>query len=205
MVQFPVQFDVSQYNVVSKGYEHPEVMIKLMDAYSYILNEATALGTMTTEEVLPFNTNEMHHVPTPFKMEFGSYDDARDVCAALETGEENFRSGYGIIYYNEAKSWKDNGDLTGLGRYLQMGPGGSLTMACDQLDRGQIHNDAVWGAKPQVMLDYGSTLDDILLEGFTMIIMGNESVDYFDTVVESWRAAGGDEVAAAVNEMYGNK
>ena len=40
---------------------------------------------------------------------------------------------------------------------------------------------------------------DLLLEGFTMIIMGNEPVDYFDTVVESWKAAGGDECAAAVN------
>ena len=50
-----------------------------------------------------------------------------------------------------------------------------------------------------------STLNDILTEGFTMIILGNESVDYFDTVVESWKAAGGDVVTAAVNEMYGNK
>ena len=38
-----------------------------------------------------------------------------------------------------------------------------------------------------------------------MIIMGNESVDYFDTLVENWKAAGGDAVTAAVNEMYGNK
>jgi putative aldouronate transport system substrate-binding protein len=205
LVQYPVTFDVGNYNVVRQGYEHPEAAIKLIDAYCYLMNEAVALGTMTAEEVLPYNTNEMQHVPNAFKLEFGSYDDAHDVCDALETGVEKFRSGYGIIYYNEAKAWTENGDPTGLGRYLQMGPGGSVRMACDQIDRGQIHRDAVWGATPQAVLDYGSTLNDILTEGFTMIILGNESVDYFDTVVESWKAAGGDVVTAAVNEMYGNK
>jgi len=205
LVQFPMKLLVSDFNVVRSGYEHPDVLVKLMSAYSYILNEATALGEMTTEEVLPFNTNEMQHVPDAFKFMFPSYDDARDVSHALATGEEVFRSGYAMTFYTECKTWTDDGNPTGLGRYLQMGPGGSVTMACDQLDRGQIHYDALWGTKPQELLDYGSTLDDMLTEGFTEIIMGNETVDYFDTIVENWKAAGGDIVTTAVNEMYGNK
>lgn len=202
---FPVEFPNGCFNVVRKGYEHPEVLIKLLNAYNYVLNESVAVGGMTLEEVLPFNTDEMHHVTGPFKLEFASYGDCEDVGNALETGELNFRSGYGHIYYEEARTWKEEGALTGLGRYLQMGPGGGMQIGNDHFDRGQVAKDAVWGAKPQALLDYGSTLDDILLEGFTMIIMGNESVDYFDTLVETWKAAGGDTVTAAVNEMYGNK
>ena len=204
-VQYPVPFNNTAFNVVRKGYEHPEVLIKLLDAYNYVLNESVATGGMTLEEVLPFNTDEMHHITGPFKLEFASYTDCKDVGHALETGEKNFHSGYGYIYYEEARTWKEDGALTGLGRYLQMGPNGGMQFGCDAVDRDQIAKCAVWGAKPQTMLDYGSTLDDILLEGFTMIIMGNESVDYFDTLVENWKMAGGDAVTEAVNEMYGGR
>ncbi len=204
--KYPIVFNNSAFNVVRKGYEHPEVLIKLLNAYNYVLNESVATGGMTLEEVLPFNTDEMHHITGPFKLEFASYTDTKDVGKALETGEKNFHSGYGHIYYEEARTWKEEGALTGLGRYLQMKtPDGGLQFGCNHVDRDQVAKCAVWGARPQVMLDYGTTLDDILLEGFTMIIMGNESVDYFDTLVESWKAAGGDAVTAAVNEMYGDK
>ena len=35
--------------------------------------------------------------------------------------------------------------------------------------------------------------------------MGEESLDYFDTLVEDWRTAGGAEATQAVNDMYGNQ
>ena len=50
----------------------------------------------------------------------------------------------------------------------------------------------------------GTTLDDILTEGFTKIITGEVPVDYFDTLVEEWRTAGGDTATKEVNEMYGS-
>lgn len=54
-----------------------------------------------------------------------------------------------------------------------------------------------------MLASYGTTLDDLLTEGFTKIIMGTESIDYFDVLVQNWRAAGGDEATKAVNEAYG--
>lgn len=205
-VQYPIVFTNSGYNVVLKDSKNADVLVKLMSAYCDVLNDSLAEGTMTIEEVLPFNTDEMHHVSGPFKVEFASYQDTLDVNKAIATGEEDFHSGYGYIYYNEAKKWADSQDPVGLGRYVQMGmPNASLFVGCQHVDRGQILKDAVWGLRPQVLLDYGSTLDDILLEGFTQIIMGNETVDYFDALVENWKMAGGDEVTAAVNEMYGAK
>ena len=56
---------------------------------------------------------------------------------------------------------------------------------------------------PDTINRAGSTLSDILTEGFTKIIMGEEPIDYFDTLVEEWRAAGGDEATQAVNDMCG--
>ena len=83
--------------------------------------------------------------------------------------------------------------------------GASLVRSTRYVDNEQLIKSKLWGAQPQAMLDYGTTLDDLLVEGFTQIIMGVESIDYFDALIESWYMAGGEQVTAAVNEMYGNK
>ena len=61
----------------------------------------------------------------------------------------------------------------------------------------------MWGAPTATLSTMGTTLDDILIEGFTQIIVGQKPVEYFDTVVESWKAAGGDQATQEINEMYG--
>ena len=45
------------------------------------------------------------------------------------------------------------------------------------------------------------TLNDLLQEGFTKIIVGQEPIDYFDTLVENWKRAGGEQATKEVNEM----
>ena len=71
------------------------------------------------------------------------------------------------------------------------------------LDDEDYIKSALWGATPETLLNMGSTLDDILTEGFTKIIMGEETVDYFDTIVQNWMAAGGEAATNEMNEMYG--
>lgn len=203
-VMYPRQFSNGVYNVVRKGYEHPEVLVQLINTYIDVLNDSIKNGTMTLEEVLPFNTNDMHHITGPFKVEFAHYQDIKDVSSSVITGNENLGTGNATLFYNEILKWKNEGDLVGLGRYLQMGhETASLVLGNAHVDNGQILKTKVWGARPQAMLDYGTTLDDLLLEGYTKIIMGHEDISYYDTLIEAWRRAGGDEVTAAVNEMYG--
>ncbi|SDX89810.1 extracellular solute-binding protein [Paenibacillus sp. CF384] len=203
-IYYPRQFSNSVYNVVRKGYKHPEVLVELINTYVDVLDDAIGNGTMTLEEVLPFNTNEMHHITGPFKVEFAHYQDIKDVSSSVITGEEHLGSGNAVLFYNEILKWKNNHDLVGLGRYLQMGyETSSLALGIAHVDNEQIKKTKVWGAMPEVMLDYGTTLDDLLTEGYTKIIMGLEDISYFDTLIEAWRHAGGDEVTEAVNKMYG--
>jgi putative aldouronate transport system substrate-binding protein len=61
------------------------------------------------------------------------------------------------------------------------------------------------GLSPDELLNFGSTLDDLLTEGFTKIIIGQEPLSYFDTLINNWKAQGGDTVTAAVNRDYGKK
>ena len=36
------------------------------------------------------------------------------------------------------------------------------------------------------------------------IIVGEESIDYFDTLVDNWAKAGGTKATEEINETYGN-
>ena len=203
-VKFEIKFATDNINVVRKGYEHPEVLVKLINNYVDVLDDAIGAGTMTIEEVLPFNTNEMHHVTGPFKVMFAHYNDIKQVSAAVEEGGGPLDTGNAYLFYNEILKWVNDGDVVGMGRWLQMGSyDSSLARAIAHVDENRLQKDAVWGMKPQVVLDYGTTLKDLLDEGFTEIIIGVEDVDYFDTLVENWKAAGGQECMDAVNAAYG--
>ena len=207
-IKYPIPFPNNIYNVVSKSAKNPEVLVKLVNYYSYILNEAVATGEKTVEEVLPFSENNLHHTTGPFKVEFRSYHDIKEVVAAVKAGEKNpkFSSGYAYNYFNEIMKWYNSKDPTALGRTLQMGQErSSLNLGCGYVDRDLLVKSKLWGATPQALLDYGTNLDELLKEGFTKIIMGEEPVDYFDTLITEWKAAGGDEATAAINEMYGKK
>ena len=204
-IMFPLTFQNDGYSVVRKGYANPEVLIKLTSSYVDILDDSLGEGTMTLEEVLPFNTHDMHHVTGPFKVLFQHYNDIKEVVAANETGVEKFSSGNGTLFYNEIQKWIKDKDSVGLGRYLQMGYAqSSLARAIGHVDNEQILKDKVWGATPQAVIDYGSTLNDLLVQGYTKIIMGVEPIDYYDTLIAEWKTAGGDAATASVNEMYGN-
>jgi putative aldouronate transport system substrate-binding protein len=203
-VHYGISFLNTAYNVVTKGCKNPEVLAKLCSDYVYILNEATVEGTMTSEEVLPFTSNNMHHVTGPFKLEFPSYEDTKEVIAAYTTGNPVFTTGYARSYYDELMKWVTDKDISSLGRWLQMGnERASLVMGNGYQDRGLWIFTKAWGAAPQEELDLGGITDSIISEGVTKIIMGVEPVDYYDTVIAEWRAAGGDEMKQAINAAYG--
>ena len=205
-VLHPVEFPNHRYNVVRKGYEHPEALVKLVNCYIDVLDDALGEGTMTLEEVLPFNTNDMHHVTGPFKVEFDHYKDVTEVANAVDNDGGPLTSGNAILFYNEIRKWLDEGDLVGMGRWLQQGGQefGSIPKAIrNHVDAGRVLFSKLWGLQPDVLLDYGTNLEELLKEGFTEIIMGVEDIDYFETLIDNWYAAGGREVTDAVNEMYG--
>ena len=49
---------------------------------------------------------------------------------------------------------------------------------------------------------YKTELDKILSEGFISIITGDKPIDYFDEMVKSWKANGGDILTQEANEWY---
>jgi putative aldouronate transport system substrate-binding protein len=205
-IMYPIRFPNRNYHVVRKGYEHPEVLVNLTNTYLYVTDEAVLDGSMTIDEALKYILNDMNWVTGPFRLATSTYRDAQEVSAAVTTGVEKFTSGNAFTYYAEVLTWVNDGDTAGLARYLQMGfPKGSIVLALDHVDGGHLLFDKVWGKLPQAARDLGSTLDDLLVEGYAKIITGAEPISYYDTLIDNWKKAGGDKVTAEVNAMYGGK
>ncbi|MBQ1438684.1 MAG: hypothetical protein IIZ10_03265, partial [Solobacterium sp.] len=71
------------------------------------------------------------------------------------------------------------------------------------VDEKHYVQDEKWGPDTPTLQAAGSTLNGILIEGFTKIIIGEKPIDYFDEVVQQWRTAGGDKATQEINETYG--
>jgi len=211
-VQIPIQFPNDYYNVVRKGYEHPEILPMLCSDYVYVLDEASVMGTMSAADTKPFGTQAYQHISGPFQVIFDHYPDVHDVLDACATRVEKFRTGNAQIFYDEIAPWldfdgnMDNFDydvLMGVGRWAQMGhPHSSLAIAIGLEDNGHYVETKLWGPTPQEVLDKGGITDSIIQEAITRMIMGIDPLEKWDSVLEEWRQAGGNEMTAAVNEMY---
>jgi putative aldouronate transport system substrate-binding protein len=200
---YPICFVNDGYGVVSKGYKNPEIIVKLINDYAYVLNEAAVEGAMTPEETIPYAV-EQHHVVAPFKVLLRHYEDVREVHDAIQTGVEKLSTGYAMNYYFESLKWAKDQDITGLGRYVQQAHDkASIYQATFYLDQGLYTYTKTWGPPPQSELDNGKILDDIINEGVTKIISGSEPIDHWDAVLADWLSAGGQEITDDVNTMYG--
>ncbi len=69
------------------------------------------------------------------------------------------------------------------------------------VETADIIYDEVYTTTP-AMISRQSELNKLRDNTFLAIIMGESPVDYFDTFVEQWKAQGGDEISAEVNEWY---
>ena len=147
----------------------------------------------------------MIHVTGAFKVlnPNGDYDAFGRVQEAIKKNDPNILTAMDLTKYNQVKSFMETKDPNQLGGYLQMGPDrSSYKLACEILDNGKYIKSELKGIEPGTLLDAGSTLDDILTEGFTKIIIGDQPIDYFDKVVDNWKKAGGEQATIEMNEIY---
>jgi len=199
-----IPFKNGGYIVVNKNCKYPEVAIKLVNFYAYMMDQGFQ---KEPDKVASFVNNGLEHAPQPFKVTNPNtdYEQFLKVSDAMKTKDTSKFTKTGMWQkYNTSIDFMKNGTPAAVGDYLQQGaPRSAYSLAKPFIDNNQYIKTALWGAPPEKLAKYGSTLGDILTEGFTKIIMGKESIDYFDKLVENWRVAGGDEATEAVNEMYG--
>lgn len=206
-VEHSIFFANGSYTVVSKKCEHPEAAVKLLNFYGYMVDDS--VGQEDEATISAFTDNDMAHVVGAFRILNPNcdYEQYVQVSKSLESGDTSNLTTSGMWQkYRNSVDFIENGTPGAVGDYLQQGNEKcSYGLSKQILDDGAYVKSALWGATPETLLNTGSTLDDILTEGFTKIIMGEEPVDYFDTIVQNWMAAGGEAATNEMNEMYGDQ
>lgn len=198
-----IQFSNYGYNVISKKCAHPEAAIRLMNYYVYMVN-----GEGDEDPELIKSLFNISTIPYSFRVFNTNTENTRykRIQGGLPEGSKADTSTWGqdAEQFNKCMEVIENNNPDGGGEYLQYGKEKcSAEVAVNIIENGLLVEDKLWGPPTETLGKTGSTLNDILIEGFTKIIVGDQPVDYFDTLVQNWAQAGGEQATKEVNEVYG--
>ncbi|MBM7606208.1 putative aldouronate transport system substrate-binding protein [Metabacillus crassostreae] len=199
----------STYVVVSKDYEHPEAVIKMLNIHvsekdaSY--EEVVADKQMTSQEIPLFMvmghgdqleyavTSTQKHLAGELKLEDidkVNYGFAYDLAEHVKNVKKEPYDDYNIQYWDRAG---DEAFFTHLYAHLN---GGSAFI---NADINYVRSIAT--AKTKTMELKWNNLKKLEDETFLKIIMGNAPLSDFDKFVEKWHDQGGDQITKEVNEL----
>jgi len=91
--------------------------------------------------------------------------------------------------------WSDN---------MWSGPEGAFSIVNSYIDNKQTLQNLYILGNTEGMSQYKVTLDQLTEETYTKIISGSLDISSFDDYVTQWKALGGDEITAEVNEAISN-
>jgi putative aldouronate transport system substrate-binding protein len=210
---FPIGFDNEAYLVVNKNSRNIAAVVKAMSFVTWVASEARLQGALTEEEEFAYLLGgEGRHIMMGIETNDPYGNGPAMVEWAQEVGQNNYviktppMFSEWLAQYEQAKPWWESRDPVGYGRWIQQyAVPSSASINLKIMNEGRYIATSLTGPLPEEAAAYGETLDDLLIEGFTRIIIGEQPLSYFDTVVANWKASGGDVITNAVNRVYGNK
>jgi putative aldouronate transport system substrate-binding protein len=210
---FPIGFDNTEYLVVNKNCKNIAAVLKCISFVTWVAGEARLQGALTEEEEFSYLLGgEGRHTMLPIAINDPYGNGPAMVEWAQEVGRNN-----GVIktppqfsewqaQYEQAKPWFDSKDPVGYGRWIQQyAIPSAASINLNIINQGRYTVTALTGPTPEDAAAYGETLDDLLTEGFTRIIIGAQPLSYFDTLVAQWKSSGGDVITTVINRVYGKK
>lgn len=203
-VKSPVLFDNYGYIVVSKECKNPDAVLRLLNFYVYFMDEA---GGKEDPELVNY-MGELRNIPGSMRV-FNPETELKRTERIIENlpqGSAVDTTDWGLDagVYKSVVAVTENQDPTHGGEYFTYGgENTAYGVGTRAVREGNVMKDKAWGPATETMQKVGSTLDSLLLEGFTKIIVGEKPVEYFDTLVEEWAKAGGETLTKEVNDIYG--
>ena len=204
-----VSFSNTGYVVISKDCKNPEAVMKIVNFYIYTVNDA--VGKESNEYLSELHSFNYPNVVRGTRIinpmnDYNQYIQVKDAFDRYLAGETVDTSALGtnLSKYESCVNWTESKDPNGVGDFLQQGNDRSAYgIAKEYVDKEQYVKDGKWGPDTATLQAAGSTLNDILVEGFTKIIIGEKPIDYFDELVQQWYTAGGEQATKEINETYG--
>lgn len=192
------QNPASDFYVVRKGFEHPELIGKIASA----LNDKLVREDLNYQPVIDFNLGG-YDGGRPLNISI-NFNDAtaqmyKDLKAAVD-GEkaEDTLTLDDRTQFQKIESYlkdPDNADANAWSGYTSRMVAGKL-MAETKIN--EVH-PVFFGQTKSMKLKWANLvkLED---EAFLKILMGDEGIDYFDEFVSTWKKTGGDEITKEVAE-----
>lgn len=193
-----------KYVVVRKGYEHPEIIMKIV---SVIFDYARYQDKETTEIARYYQLNvDPTARPLAINVDFSDalkrcYTDIIKVFngAMKEESLEVLEASY----YNSCKKYIRENDKSTLEDWAAYT---SRITACGVIENGKVNQvKSEFFGETDTMKQEWWKLKKIEEKAYLQIITGEVSIDYFDEFVEQWKTEGGLEITTEVKKEVEKK
>lgn len=191
----------SSYVVVRKGFEHPELIVKLANMqFDYSRYEEK--DDEAYKELADYS--ELNAGGTILAMNIDYYDtfprSSKKVVDALESGDTSPLNRHDMGTYVNSKKYLDslaNGEESTSPEWASYN---SMTAASLVAETEVNKVTPVFFGSTQSMPLKWPTLDKMEQEMLLKIITGEKPVDYFDEFVTEWNKTGGEQITEEVNQ-----
>lgn len=184
----------NKYVVVRKGYEHPEIVMKIIS----VLFDYTRYEADDAEEVNDYFALNVDPTARPLVINVdyneATYQVTKNIRAALEgTYEVKDLTAIEASYYQACKNYLEKEDYTAEDWAAYKSRLSAVGLLVDGEYTPAVHPymDDTDGVIPQ-------SLKQLEKDAFIKIIMGEEPVSYFDVFVQQWYQQGGKELEEQV-------
>lgn len=195
------QDPVSQFVVIRKDFEHPEAIIKAMNAGWDASSGRSERGAEAYQSIYAENPGLIWSVTTvPINVD---YEDALKrgydkLMAAIEAGSAE---GYTTDVQQWYSSWvydqEHHKEDPARWREALMRTQGMQAAVIDPYETEIIPFYGI----TDTMSQKWTSMEDLELNMMLQIIMGEKPIDEFDNFVETWKAMGGDTITAEVQAV----
>lgn len=209
------RYPVSNFVVVGRDCEHPEAVFKMMYwslKYTVENNNPDVQAAMTEEELQEFHNYVYTWLPyrvySPLCLR-SNYETINALIAEGKTTITNEDAAYNDEFWGAWSSYlnymenPDDGVAWGTW-FSRLAEDGGVANMIKTVETADIVYDEVYVTTAS-MVTKQSELDSLRDNTFISMIMGETPISEFDAYVQQWKAMGGDEIAAEVNEWYQSK
>lgn len=219
-VASPVCYKTFEYiYAVNKNYEHPEVLLKLINFFNNRINNPESTEADLAEWGVDPTTGinkcaYAYGIVDPYGDKSINYNlTIRQALSGELDPSELMPEAY--RYYVPIQRFIDEGyaanggfnpdDLTAWQYYMIHSAEGSWTRYAELADNDLIIMASYYDDPTETMIRKWSSLQALQEETFTKIIAGSESIEAFDSFVEQWKSLGGDKITEEINVRFGTK
>lgn len=192
------QNPASEFYVVRKGFEHPELLVKI----SSVINDKMVNEDYSREELMSYTKKGVDTGVRPINILINDYNATIDMYKNIDLalkGEKDPESlGADKGNYEKCKEFLENPNSPSADAWS----GYTSRMISPKLmEETKVNevNPVFFGQTESMKLKWAN-LQKLQDETFLKIVTGEASIDSFDEFVKTWKSTGGDQITKEVEE-----